>query len=110
MFKGTSRFQQSRASSGRTLSGYPEGRQLTGRNQLGGQNEFEVGTAYIKRLSPLVHAFMRSGATPSDIVDELLRHRISTPSGNPWTAQRVAELIGTVQLNDKKYAKIRRKK
>ena len=42
MFKGVSRFQQSMASSGRSLSGYPK--ELSGRPLLGTETEFEIGS------------------------------------------------------------------
>jgi hypothetical protein len=110
MFKGVSRFQQSRASSGRSLSGYPK--ELSRRTLFGAETEFEIGSIYIKRLTPLVHALLKSGLNHSEFGDELRRHRISTPSGKPWNESLVGELICAVHLKDKKIPrnKTRRRK
>jgi len=82
MFKGTSRFQQSLSFKDRSLSAYPKSRSLSGPNLLRGRGQFEVGTAYVRQVSPLIHHFLSSGLTPSDIVDELHRRGIAAPS-NP---------------------------
>jgi hypothetical protein len=100
MFKGASKFQQSMVSSGHSLSGYPK--ELSGRPLLDRQTEFESGSIYIKRLTPLVHALLKSGLDCSQFVEELRRHRISTPSGNAWNENLVGQLIYAVHARDKK--------
>jgi hypothetical protein len=109
MFKGASRFSQSRASSGRALSGYPKSRNIgSGTKPSSNQRQFEMGTAYVKRLSPLIRDYLKTGLGHSEIADELLRQRIATPSGGPWTAILAAELVEIVQLSDAKQMKFRR--
>jgi hypothetical protein len=106
MYKGANRFSQARASSGRTLSGYPESRKGAARsNPLSGQAQFEAGTVYIKKVAPLVRSFFKRGLSHPDIADELLRRGIDAPSGSTWTASLVAQLVAAVQLNDKRYGK-----
>jgi hypothetical protein len=99
MYKRTSHFLQGRASSGRTLSGYPEGRDL----RKGGRSiegEFEIGTAYLKEISQVVRAFLHAGLTHYQILDEFVRRQIATPSGTPWTAELIAELMDTIAADD----------
>jgi hypothetical protein len=106
MFKAANYFVQARASSGRTLSGYPKSRKIdSGTNPLSSQNQFDVGTAYIRKMSPMVRDFLENGLDPSKIADELLRRRIDTPSGTRWNAGLAAQLVEAVQMSDRKYPK-----
>src|SRR5258707_3801105 len=104
MFKGTSRFLQSMASSGRKLSVYPKSRKLRS-GPSSAQSHFEVGTAYVRQISPLIHTFLKSGLTLSDIVDGLHQRGIDTPSGKPWTEAIARELVETIRLSNTKHAK-----
>jgi hypothetical protein len=106
MYKSSGRFFQAKAFRGRTLSGYPEWRKLESKQgPSSSQSQFQAGTAYITEISPLIHYFLNNRLSQSDIVDELQRIGIATPSGNPWSATLAAELIGAIQLNDKKLVK-----
>ena len=108
MYKHSSRFQQSMKFKGRGLSGYPKSRKLVAtQSPATAEREFETGTAYIKRISPFVNQFIKAGLTHANIVDQLKRRGISTPSGDAWTESLVAQLIQTVRLDYNKYAKRR---
>ncbi len=100
MYKNVNRFLQSRAASGRTLSGYPEGRELrTGR--LSNDGQFEVGTVYLKKISSTVRGLLRAGLTRSQIAEELARRRFETPSGEPWTDGLLTQLFESIQVAEK---------
>ena len=106
MYKGKSCFQQFLTNTGRRLSGYPKTRKLAAGQNLGSnERQFEIGTAYIKKISPLVTQFMQAGLTEANIADQLGRRGIATPSGTDWTETLVGELVETVRLSDSKYAK-----
>jgi hypothetical protein len=105
MFKGTSRFLQSLSFKDRSLSGYPKSRGLSAPNLLSSQGQFDVGTAYVREIAPLIHHFLNSGLMHSDIADELHRRGIATPSGNPWSETLAAELVEMVKSTDKKHVK-----
>jgi hypothetical protein len=95
---------------GRRLSGYPKSRKLAAtQSPTTGEQEFETRTAYIKRTSPFVDQFLQAGLTHANIVDQLKRRGISTPSGDAWTESLVAQLVQTVRSDYNKYAKRRRK-
>jgi hypothetical protein len=82
MYKGKSRFQQSMVSKGRRLSGYPKSRKLVAaQDSMSGQPEFEIGTAYIKQISPLIHQFIQSGLTDANIAHELRQRGIARHLG-----------------------------
>lgn len=110
MYKHSSRFQQSMKFRGRRLSGYPKSRKLVAtQSSATGEQEFETGTAYIKRISPFVDQFLHAGLSHANIVDQLKRRGISTPSGDGWTESLVAQLVQTVTSDYNKYAKHRRR-
>lgn len=104
MFRNASRFAQSRASSGRTLSGYPEARKI-GKGQQPQQTEFQVGSAYVTKLIPFMRIFFKKRLSDSAIVRELQLRDIGTPSGKSWTVTDVAELIQAVRMTNLKKAR-----
>lgn len=111
MFKGTNRFLQSKAFRGRGLSGYPKTRKLSaGQNLVEGDSQFSAGTAYVKRLIPLIRELLNTGRAPSEIAIELDRQGISTPSGEPWTEHLAAELIKAVRASQRRFGKRARQK
>jgi hypothetical protein len=101
MYKGASRFSRARAFSGRRLSGCPRTRKFgSGSDPQSRQIEFAAGTAYITKLSPAVRPLVKRALAYSQIADELSRRGIASPSGNPWTATLVNELVIVVELTD----------
>jgi hypothetical protein len=103
VYKGKSRFQQSLVRKGRALSGYPKSRKLATENPMSGQPPFELGTVYIKKISPLIHHFIQSGLTHANIADELHQRGIATPSGTPWTESLAADLVQAIRLSGRRY-------
>jgi len=105
MYKGKSRFQQAMTFKGRRLSGYPKSRKLaSGQNSTSDQRQFEIRTAYIKKISPLIRQFIRDGLTDANIAAQLRQRGIDTPSGAVWTEKLVAELVHTIKLSGSQYA------
>jgi hypothetical protein len=107
VYKGKSRFLQSMTSKGRRLSGYPKSRKLVAAEDdlMSGQPQFEIGTVYIKQISPLIHQFIQSGLTDAIIADELRERGIATPSGRPWTKSLAADLVQAIRLSDRRRVK-----
>jgi hypothetical protein len=95
MYKGVSRFSQRVKSAGRSATGYPKSRKLAA-TEISASSEFMRGTAYVKKLSPLLRNLLAEGFGPPDIAQELERRQISTPSGKPWNATLAAELLAMI--------------
>jgi hypothetical protein len=96
MYKGASRFSQKVKSAGRSLTGYPKSRKLK-TTDLPASAEFIRGTAYVKKLSPLIRNLIARGFDHLAIAQQLTRRQISTPSGKSWDSTLIGELLAVIK-------------